>query len=354
MNVRSVNPEPRRRPLSTDIRRPQPKLKHQPKHHFIRLGFILLIGLAIFVLSAKAFGLILFSTPPQYNEIRSAIIGDCLGNENNKITYGSAITFGSCTGAAAQRWTFASDKIFLNKLDCLSVNGRSIEIAKCSNNLKQRWIRNDVGLENLADHQCLTASNQRSSLSVASCNNLINVGQAWTPTSWQGEPLSAISMPTCNQSTIGDRVACMAERQWLAWESEPSLHKTLLYDYTDGNTQEEWCADFVSYIYKQAGDPFSGGERNRWDQYNANYVRYSGNFSFHSASSGYIPKAGDVAFFDYPGGHVEIVYKGGKKPIFIYGDSGTIDPYTGNGDMAKNSIANDGAAGRVTYYLSPR
>jgi len=355
MNVRTVDSTARRRKQLTEPVRVERQVKRKPPHHHrFKLILTIMIGLALIWTSIKVFGLQLNVTNTKYNEIRSAIIGDCLGNANNKTNYGSAITFGSCNGSPAQRWTFNQDKIYLNNLDCLAVNNQAIAVAKCSHNLNQRWIRNDVGLENLSNHQCLNANNHNNSLATASCSNLINVGQAWTPTVWQGMPLSAVSTPSCDQQVIGSRVACMAERQWLAWESEPSLHKTLLYDYSDGNPQEEWCADFVSYVYKEAGDPFTGGERNGWDQYNANYIRYSGSFSYHLANSGYVPRAGDVAFFDYPGGHVEIVYKGGNHPTFIYGDSGTIDPYTGNGDMAKNNIVNDGSAGRVVYYLSPR
>jgi cell wall-associated NlpC family hydrolase len=125
----------------------------------------------------------------------------------------------------------------------------------------------------------------------------------------------------------------------------------LLNDYTEGNINEEWCADFVSYIYREAGYPFTDGERNNWDQYTAGDVQYMG-FTLHPAGS-YMPEPGDVAYFDYPGGHVEIVVSGGKHPTFIYGDAGTIDPATHNGDMTENSFTNDGAAGQVVYYLSP-
>ena len=75
-------------------------------------------------------------------------------------------------------------------------------------------------------------------------------------------------------------------------------------------------------------------------------------FSYHNASS-YTPRPGDVAYFDYSGGHVEIVVSGGPTPTFVYGDSANIDSSTGNGEMEANTIISDGSMGQVLYYLSP-
>ena len=121
--------------------------------------------------------------------------------------------------------------------------------------------------------------------------------------------------------------------------------------YTDGAPYEEWCADFVSYIYKEAGYPFTGGETNGWDENNANKIQFMG-FVKHDPAN-YTPKPGDVGYFNYNGGHVEIVISGGAHPTFIYGNSATIDPTTGNGQMESNTIVQDGSLGHLVYYLSP-
>jgi len=76
-------------------------------------------------------------------------------------------------------------------------------------------------------------------------------------------------------------------------------------------------------------------------------------FTQHYANTGYIPKTGDVAYFNYNGGHVEIVVSGGSKPTFVYGNSATIDPTTGNGEMEANTETSDGSLGQLVYYLSP-
>jgi cell wall-associated NlpC family hydrolase len=146
-------------------------------------------------------------------------------------------------------------------------------------------------------------------------------------------------------------VACYAEKEWTTWQSGGISHDTLLNSYTNGSPDEEWCADFVSYVYKEAGYPFTQGSSNGWDENNANYIQYMG-FAMHSASSGYVPKPGDIAFFNYNAGHVEIVVSGGSHPTFIYGDSATIDPTTGNGQMKANTILSD-SDGQIVYYLSP-
>jgi len=62
-------------------------------------------------------------------------------------------------------------------------------------------------------------------------------------------------------------VACYAAKEWAAWQAPGSNHNALLNVYADGNGYEEWCADFISYVYKEAGYPFSGGERDGWDEY---------------------------------------------------------------------------------------
>ena len=115
---------------------------------------------------------------------------------------------------------------------------------------------------------------------------------------------------------------------------------------------EEWCADFVSYIYNISGSPFINGNNAPWDENDANQLSDMG-FSYHDLNSGYLPSPGDVAFFNYPGGHAEIVISGGKHPTFIYGDSRNIDPATGNGQMESNTTTSVDGLGQLAYYLFP-
>ncbi|MGH7233980.1 MAG: ricin-type beta-trefoil lectin domain protein, partial [Candidatus Saccharimonadales bacterium] len=291
------------------------------------------------------------------SEFRSGQPGYCLSASSSKIASGTPAVVTLCNGSSAQNFSLSGEHIIIEANYCLSAVGSSVEINSCNvNSVNQDWKSDSVSYLNLANNNCLSLTNDNISkpLVTASCANLESLSETWVPSVWSGNSISNSSDPTCNQSDLGQRVACMAKRQWLTWQTDPKLHPALLYDYTAGNSNEEWCADFVSYIYMQAGAPFSNGERgqNGWDEYDANNIINQG-FTYHSVDSGYIPSPGDIAYFNYQDGHVEIVVSGGAHPTFIYGDSGVIDPITGNGDMAENQITSDGNAGQLEYYLSP-
>ena len=342
-SLRSVARQPYRR-------EPLPNKKNQKG--FARIALMLsLVGILVWAGSSIA-SIGQVHADANQPEILSGEYGYCL-NLANGTKLGSAVNTSKCNGSVAQYWQITGAKVKNRGKYCLSLDNSKAEIASC-NSPTSSWSVHGVGLLNDATHQCLSMPNGRTGmqLTVSSCGDLTSLYLVWTPSYWTGLPISQMSSPACNQKQLGLRVACFAKRQWLAWQTEPKIHEALLNDYTDANPYEEWCADFVSYVYWEAGAPFTSGERNGWDQYNANDIRYMG-FSYHSASSSYMPKPGDVAFFDYSGGHVEIVVSGGRHPTFVYGDSGVKDPVTGNGNMAENQITADGSAGHLVYYLSP-
>ena len=330
------------------------KISHRNQKGFVRLAILMsIVGFLVWsAYSLAAIGQA--QADVNQPEILSGVSGYCLDSYHGGTKSGTIIDSWLCNGSKAQRWQFSQNRVmFLGKYCLNQVNSTAV-LSTCSKSSSDLWVRHGVGLENDANHQCLALPNAKTGhqLVTVSCNNMTSVAKVWTPSEWTGKPIAQMSSPSCSQRQLGARVACFAQRQWLAWQTEPQIHKALLNDYTDSNPYEEWCADFVSYVYWEAGAPFTNGERNGWDQYNANYIRYMG-FTYHSASSGYIPKPGDVAYFNYSGGHVEIVVSGGKHPTFIYGDSGVIDPVSGNGNMAENQITSDGHAGHIVYYLSP-
>ncbi len=346
------------RPLPSSRRRANSKpAKNKNQHGFIRLATMLFIAGFLVWGSSTTIGL---SAPKQaayQPEINSGQPGYCLDNYHDALKPGSVVDSWACNGTNAQNWIHVNGRIVKNGGKyCLSENDSKVVLASCSSANNQIWVADGVGLKNRANGQCLSLPGGKTKVQLvtANCNRLDSLSEAWTPSFWRGKPIGEVSSLPCTQSNLGDRVACIAQNEWLAWQTEPKLHKALLYDYTDGNPTEEWCADFVSFIYMQAGDPFTNGERGNggWDEYNANNVINEA-FSYHAERSGYLPRPGDVAYFDYNGGHVEIVVKGGPHPTFIYGDSGTIDPLSGNGTMAENQIVSDGSLGSLQYYLSP-
>ena len=287
-----------------------------------------------------------------YIEIKSGINGYCLNDTNNQTTPGGQTDIYACNKSAAENWNMQGTVISHDNNLCLGVTGNSINLSTCnSTSPSQVWLSDGNKLLNPGSGKCLKASSANNGASViaASCPQSNNNQTSWTGISSSGKN---ISLPGNCSGDEGQMVACYAEKEWANWQSGVEPHEALLTSYTDGAPYEEWCADFVSYVYKEAGYPFTGGETNGWDENVAGNIQNQG-FTVHQADGSYVPKPGDVGYFSYNGGHVEIVITGGKHPTFIYGNSHVTDPTTGNGEMTSNTMLSDGSAGRLLYYLSP-
>ncbi len=290
--------------------------------------------------------------------IKLASSGYCLDDYQNKLSNSNLVEAWGCNSSQAQIWAVRSINIVHDNKYCLSVannaksRGSKVVMNLCDGSPGQIWLRDRGGYRNPNSTLCLSASinNPEQSLFIDSCKNLNKLVEIWSPVAFTGS--TKILNTSCSGLTSeGALIACSAEKEWTIWQSGSINHMALLSSYTDGSPNEEWCADFVSYVYKEAGFPFTQGSANGWDENNANNIQYMG-LTLHSALSGYIPRPGDVAYFSYNGGHVEIVIAGGKQPTFIYGDSATIDPTTGNGQMETNTIMGN-STGQLMYYLSP-
>jgi len=325
-------------------------LKKVHNYFFKRLLIIVAISLSLILI----FGT--YSSIADTNSIKVNLIANLSSNNCLTFNHGS-VSLTTCNPNNNQNFIEKRGFIEANNL-CLAVyNGHeknqpfSFDLKNCSNNPSEVWLVSGNNLYNPLNQKCLSAINQKLSLEVCHYNS--DLSQNWHFELFNAGKVVPLSGISCPKSLIlNQQISCQAMLQWNLWHQPKSSHLSLLNKYTDGFGLEEWCADFVSYIYKVSGQPFTNGERNNWDEYNANYVANESIFTQHS-SQNYIPQAGDVAFFDYPGGHVEIVVVGGKHPTFIYGDSAKLDPQTGNGDMASNTITKINHFGQVTYYLSP-
>jgi hypothetical protein len=282
-------------------------------------------------------------------EIKSGVSGYCLDDHSDSSSSNAEVDSWGCNDSGAQAWTLGIASIKHGGNLCLAVEdngttvGDKVVLNACNQAAGQVWLRDQSGFFNPNSGLCLSLPNSQTGeqLIVASCSYLSQPYEVWTS-----------DMDTkCVVGTEGNKVACYAVQEWTNWQSRTPNHETLLNTYTGGSPYEEWCADFVSYVYKEAGFPFTGGETNRWDENIAGNIQNMG-FTYHQVS-GYVPKPGDVAYFDYSGGHVEIVVSGGSTPTFVYGNSAIIDPATGNGEMEANTIASKGSEGQVVYYLSP-
>lgn len=335
---------------------PTPKPPKPKGKKFKKRLKIWIVGLIVLFLAFEAGSCELAHRSRAVSEIKSGTAGYCLDLHHDDSSNNTMVDSWHCNGSNAQAWALTSATI-RHKDDCLMLHssagsGDVIVSSACNNSADQEWVSAIGGFENPSSALCLSLPSGKinKQLVASPCDTLTTASELWASATWKANDNTAATI-SCSNGPVGEQVACNAAEQWVAWRSGSVDHNTLLNTYSDGNGYEEWCADFVSYAYMQSGHPFTQGERDGWDEYLADNIENMG-FTYHDASD-YTPQAGDVAYFDYPGGHVEIVAIGGTKPLFIYGDSGTTDPTTGNGDMAENTITNDGSAGQVVYYLSP-
>ena len=279
----------------------------------------------------------------------------CIDLLHNSTSENSPVVLWMCDKTSAQSWTENLSTITHDDKYCLSVSEKllnskkSMVVQSCNNSANQVWLNSNGRLYNPNSEQCLTSSmGDGSQLVVDDCNKK-NV------LTWNAEDMSGSIVPrklNCDSGSKEFKLSCYAIKEWETWVNGSNNHLSLLTRYTDNATYEQWCADFISFVYKESGYPFKSAF-DGWDENTAvNIQKY--NFTIHDASSGYIPKPGDVAYFDYnQGGHTEIVVSGGSHPTMIYGNSGRIDPQTGNGDMRANTITLVKDKGSLIYYLSP-
>jgi hypothetical protein len=112
-------------------------------------------------------------------------------------------------------------------------------------------------------------------------------------------------------SQVRQNVVCLTEGELKLWESgqlKPGGSAPYaFYKYTEGQNQE-WCADFVSWIYNQAHYPLGSGSH--WRVPAVDSVQEIGQkgdkFEYHTAGS-YVPKPGDIVVYKVGMSHVNIV-----------------------------------------------
>ena len=160
-------------------------------------------------------------------------------------------------------------------------------------------------------------------------------------------------------SQTRQNVVCIAERELATWESQPGYPWNGTNNYsTNGylkysqGAAEQWCADFASWVYDQAGYPLDP-EPNWRVSYVPNIqaiAELNQSFHWHDSTSGYTPKPGDLA--DYGGGHVNIVIGVvGNNVTFIGGDQGN-GPYPGGSIVSQVNFDGYFSSG-ITGYVSP-
>ena len=173
-----------------------------------------------------------------------------------------------------------------------------------------------------------------------------------SPTEGGGNCVSTTSV-NCNSGGVAlegvaatrQNVVCIAEQQLAQWSAPGFDITTGLYEYTGGiyengtyknGRNEEWCADFATWVYNKAGYPFTPVDMTTVQEIGLT-GEAGGKFVYHPAASGYVPEPGDLAIhWDSPDlsvlsvhGHVNIVVGvSGTSVTYIGGDQ--INPTYGS------------------------
>lgn len=196
-------------------------------------------------------------------------------------------------------------------------------------------------------------------------------GTATTNCSSTAENTSSVSpqagsstAASANATSLGNVVACIAKQELATWQAgPPGGPAQYCKKYIDGlgqtNWCEEWCADFASWVYNQAGYPLRQGStwripavatiRDLGDQ-----IKGEGRFDYHT--SGYTPQIGDLVIHEKGGSsHVNIVVGvSGNTITMIGGDQGS-GPYGGPNSRSNVSqyTQNGFYSGDISGYVTP-
>ncbi len=165
---------------------------------------------------------------------------------------------------------------------------------------------------------------------------------------------------TTGLSKVRGDVVCIAKQELVLWQNPDVQKSELCKRYGAGNAPggwcEEWCADFVSWVYEKAGYPLQPDPG--WRVPGVVGIQQIGeeNVSFHyHAIGGYTPRPGDIAIHLIGEQHVNIVISvSGNTLTLIGGDQG--GPNYGGpnstssvSEYTKTGFDSDGIVG----YVSP-
>jgi hypothetical protein len=207
----------------------------------------------------------------------------------------------------------------------------------------QTWITQLVSLTNGGGSTSSLSSNPSNS-----CSSNINCS-------------SSSSGISSNQ--VAQQVVCIAQQELALWDSQPgytsmggpqfSYAATGYLKYSQNN-HEEWCADFVSWVYNQAGYPLQPDPN--WRVSSVSGVQAIGEenqqFQWHPSGSNYTPQPGDIQV--HGGGHVNIVVAVNNNTLTLIGGDQGNGPYPGGSVVSEYTDTNFyGGPNGITGYVSP-
>jgi beta-N-acetylhexosaminidase len=184
--------------------------------------------------------------------------------------------------------------------------------------------------------------------------------EAGDPTTVTSTDTSADTGCTTNNGPVRDQVVTIAKRELSDWKSKTDYDKSGTgfayakdgyFKYSQNRT-EDWCADFVSWVFKEAGKPLSKSDWNVSLVADVAQIgKQSGSgFTWHGADDNYTPQPGDIAV--HGSSHVNLVVDvSGGQVTYIGGNQGG-PPYPG-GSRVTEYTNNNFYTGGVTGYVSP-
>ncbi len=179
-----------------------------------------------------------------------------------------------------------------------------------------------------------------------------------TGSSVGGGCISTVSCAGSNNATVGlstirQDIVCVAEQELQKWSSGQLKPGSGYLTYTQQH-HEDWCADFASWVYNQAGDAFGpvDSPSNNWRvSYVPNLLappQDTSKFTTHGVN-GYTPQPGDLAI--HGDRHVNIVVGvKGNQMTLIGGNQGSNDFEQSSVTLYQTDFT-DG--GDITNFVSP-
>lgn len=135
-------------------------------------------------------------------------------------------------------------------------------------------------------------------------------------------PDTSTAVSSSNLSEVRQKVVCIARGELAKWESGEMGPGGSNLKYIQTGVQEEWCADFMSWIYKEANYPVTGSMSN-WRQAGAEEMMNmppvdKTKFTTHSPG-GYVPVPGDMVVYSYSHINMVVSVNVNKKTMTVIG-----------------------------------
>lgn len=161
---------------------------------------------------------------------------------------------------------------------------------------------------------------------------------------------------TSSLSQVRQNVVCLAQAEYVKWQQGRLKPGTDFYTYSQGR-DENWCADFASWVFNQAGYPLSGAKGGNVPAVQGvrDIGEAGGKFEYHDAGS-YQPVPGDIVIYQVGWSHSNIVVSVNQNDDSLIVIGGNQDgPSTAN-TSSKVSQWNtkDFAGSHISGFVSPK